>query len=384
MAVDSKNSLKVKARDRATAGPGKALAPPSHANAKKRTLSKKPSVDISRSTQDVGEIEKRSGLSFEPEAGSGNAYNDAVFDVWDEHEFNPQDFEVRIPIDSLESRVGYSSLFRQMHDAFVRTVAFYRSPSGGSLSIDEARKAAFHACESKGEAKKIFDTLMSLPVESLNFVDLMELHGQAPRVAERFWERVKREARKEFESGHLAANISFPVGYMKGVWNIARYIGVRESFIADWQPKGGIEVSLIDMLTQAYFQWQYWLEETVKRSQTREREEHPDYSEWKTRRIKMNEKMGFVEGGYWLRPTVTEEQALDQAIQIADRWNRIFMRTLRQLRDLRRYSPVTINNPNQVNIASEGGKQVNIGNVDGPGTTSDFEPPVYPKSSAAQ
>mgnify|MGYP001157990842 FL=1 len=206
---------------------------------------------------------------------------------------------------------------------------------------------------------------MSLPVESLHFVDLMELHSQAPRVAERFWERVKREARREFESGHLAANISFPVGYMKGVWNIARYIGVRESFIADWNPTGGIEISLIDMLAQSYFQWQYWLEQTVKRSQTREREEHPDYSEWKTRRIKMNEKMGFVEGGCWLRPTVTEEQALDQAIQIADRWNRIFMRTLRQLRDLRRYSPVTINNPNQVNIASEGGKQVNVTSASG-------------------
>jgi hypothetical protein len=37
------------------------------------------------------------------------------------------------------------------------------------------------------------------------------------------------------------------------------------------------------------------------------------------------------------------------------------MRTLRTLRDLRRYSvPVTINNPRQVNIAADGGQQVNI------------------------
>jgi hypothetical protein len=45
---------------------------------------------------------------------------------------------------------------------------------------------------------------------------------------------------------------------------------------------------------------------------------------------------------------------------MADRFNRIFMRTLRQLRDLRRYSPVTIYNPNQVNIATDGGQQVNV------------------------
>jgi hypothetical protein len=34
---------------------------------------------------------------------------------------------------------------------------------------------------------------------------------------------------------------------------------------------------------------------------------------------------------------------------------------LRQMRDLRRYSvPVTINNPKQVNIAADGGQQVNV------------------------
>ena len=37
------------------------------------------------------------------------------------------------------------------------------------------------------------------------------------------------------------------------------------------------------------------------------------------------------------------------------------MRTLRNMRDLRRYSvPVTINNPQQVNIAADGGQQVNV------------------------
>jgi hypothetical protein len=39
----------------------------------------------------------------------------------------------------------------------------------------------------------------------------------------------------------------------------------------------------------------------------------------------------------------------------------MFLRTLRQMRDLRRYQmPVTINNPKQVNIAADGGQQVNV------------------------
>ena len=65
--------------------------------------------------------------------------------------------------------------------------------------------------------------------------------------------------------------------------------------------------------------------------------------------------------GWWDIPYVHEQDAVEHAAQMADRWNRIYMRTLRNLRDLRRYRvPVTINNPQQVNIASDGGKQVNL------------------------
>lgn len=302
-----------------------------------------------------GESEIKAAME---EAESDTTY-DPIFEAWDEREFSPQDFMIDVPVDSLESAVGYSSLFRQMHGAFIQRVAFHKSPGGGSLSTKEARAAAFHACDDKEEAKKIFRSMMELPLENLNFVDLLELHSFAPRVAERFWERAKREGRKEFESGHLAANITFPVGYMKGLWNIARYIGVRESFIDDWNPHGGIEVAMVDMLAQSYFQWQFWLEQTVKRSETRETETHPDYARWLAQREREFKHNGWIDG-YWNRPYVSEQQAIEHAVQMADRFNRIFMRTLRQLRDLRRYSPVTINNPNQVNIASDGGQQINV------------------------
>ncbi len=284
-----------------------------------------------------------------------------LFKQADSEEFIPQDFETYVAVDSLESAVGYSSLIRQMQRAYLRNVAYYRSAAGGCLPIVEARKLSFHSCANEEEALKVFDSLMSLPLESLNFVDLAQLQTISPRSAEWFWERAKQEGRSEFESGHLAANITFPVGYMKGLWNIARYLGVRESFIDDWQPKGGIEVALIDMMAQSYFQWQYWLEQTVRRSETIERIEEPEYSKWIAQRKLDYKANGWTEGD-WSRPYVSEQQAIEHAVQMADRWNRIFMRTLRQLRDLRRYSPVTINNPNQVNIASDGGQQVNVSN----------------------
>lgn len=326
---------------------------------KRRPRSSKASPGSDASTKSrTDEMSGRNGKSNEsaPEVAEAS---DRLFDIWDAKEFEPTDLTIDVNIDSLESAVGYSSLFRQMHQAFIRTVAYHRSPIGGSLSIEEARKRAFHACTDEGEAKERFSELMGLPLERLNFVDLMELQSFSPRVAERFWEHAKREGRKEFESGHLAANITFPVGYMKQVWNIARYIGVRESFVDDWNPQGGIEVSLIDMLAQSYFQWQFWLEQTNKRSQTKEREQHPEYARWMAQRKEEYRINGWTDG-HWFRPFVTEQQAVEHAVQMADRWNRIFMRTLRQLRDLRRYSPVTINNPNQVNIAADGGQQINV------------------------
>jgi hypothetical protein len=289
---------------------------------------------------------------------SSDQFFDEVFESWDENGGPPtQDLFVDVSISSLESAVGYSSLFRQMHRAFIRRIAFYKTPGGGSLSTEEARKAAFHACRNEDAAKEC--ELMRLPLENLNFVELMELQEYAPRAAEWFWERCKLEGLKEFESGHLAANITFPVGHMTGLWNIARYLGLRESFVYEWKPRGGIEIALIDMLAQTFFQWQYWLEQTVKRSQTREHEEHPDYSRWKAQRIR-EDKFHGVEPGYWFRPRVSEQEAIEHAVQMADRWNRMFMRTLRQLRDLRRYAPVTIHNPAQVNIAGDGGQQVNL------------------------
>jgi hypothetical protein len=54
------------------------------------------------------------------------------------------------------------------------------------------------------------------------------------------------------------------------------------------------------------------------------------------------------------------EACIEHTMQMMDRYNRLFLRTLRLLRVLRWYStPITINNPGQVNIAVDGGKQLN-------------------------
>jgi hypothetical protein len=270
------------------------------------------------------------------------------------------DHEVEVAIDSLEARIGYGSLIREFEHAYIERVAFFRSEMGGSLSLEEARANAYHACKDEEEARRIYDKLMRYPLDIINFTDLYEMWPVAPRLAESIWEKMKAEAGDKFESGHLATEAMYPVHYMRSAWHVATYLGLRESFIAEWQPRGGIELSLIDMLAQAFLQYQHWMKESVLRTETRSRELHPEYAEWQKWKHPKEEVGGYLHG-YWHIPLVTEQAAAEHAAQMADRWNRIYMRTLRNMRDLRRYSvPVTINNPQQVNIASDGGQQVNV------------------------
>jgi hypothetical protein len=276
-----------------------------------------------------------------------------------------KDHEVGVDVDSLEARVGYGSLLRELQHAYIERVAFYRSKMGGALGLEEARAAAYHDCKDEKEAKEIYDKMMSLPLDSLDFVDLAEMWPVAPHLAEEIWERLKFEAGQKFESGHTATEAMYPVHYMRTAWNVASYLGLRESFISEWQPRGGIELSLIDMLAQAFLMYQHWMKQSVLRTETRERLVHPEYERWQNHRDpKTREKSGFLDG-YWFRPFIHEQAAVEHAAQMADRWNRIYMRTLRNMRDLRRYSvPVTINNPQQVNIAADGGQQVNVKSKD--------------------
>ena len=267
--------------------------------------------------------------------------------------------------DSLESFIGYNSLLRVMSKYFGSRVAFYRSAAGGSLSLEEARKEVYRENLTDKEATELLDSLMRMPTEQINFHHLLELNENSPRTAQNLWEMIKREAKNEFETGHRAATAFEPADYMTDAWNRASYLGLRESLIEEWQPKGGIELTMIDAVAQAWLQLQFWTTESVKRAKTQPRRENPQFDEWKKWNKEANPKQ-WSEVGHWDVPLVTEQNAIEHAAQMADRWQRMYFRAIRNLRDWRRYTPqVTINNPNQVNIAAEGGQQINVSNNEG-------------------
>jgi hypothetical protein len=274
-------------------------------------------------------------------------------------DFNFERRTVEVYSDSIESALSYNSLVRVMNKYFHQQYSYYRSEAGGALSPEAARKAVYRQKITDDEAIELFDILMSKSTDQINFWHLMELYDNSPRMAQNMWEMIKREAAQEFETGHRAASAFEPADYMTDAWNRASYLGIRESFCDEWQPNGGIELSMIDAIAQAWLQLQYWTEQSVKRARTRPREENSQFNQWKERNRLASPKQW--DNGFWDIPTVSEQAAIEHAAQMADRWQRMYFRAIRNLRDWRRYTPqVTINNPQQVNIATDGGQQINL------------------------
>ena len=107
-------------------------------------------------------------------------------------------------------------------------------------------------------------------------------------------------------------------------WHRAQFLALREELAADWRPRSGIERQLIDTMAQAgYLSLHMLTVRTNLESCTNDR------------RYKEEAKRG--------PPRQSDADALDQAAAMMDRYNQIFLRSLRALSDMRRHnSPVIV------------------------------------------
>jgi len=201
------------------------------------------------------------------------------------------------------------------------------------------------------EAENFYKLLTSRSVKSISWLEIDRLFRYDPDAAQQFWEDLKEQADLDFKSGHFAAQIFEGADWQQDPWKRAHFIAIRDSFIEQFKPQGGIDYSMIDMLAVTFALWMHWTETHMHRATTEARD------------VISKTEREYIEKyqGEWLPPRVRDQEAIDHAAQMADRWRRAYQATLRQMRDWRRYStPVTINNPRQVNIAAEGGQQVNM------------------------
>ena len=162
---------------------------------------------------------------------------------------------------------------------------------------------------------------------------LMELDPEAGWAV---WERVKAEASDELASGHRAA---VAICWDDAPWQRARFLAIRQAFVDEWQPRGGIELTLIDQMAQAHSLYLDW----VERAHVQASLEASSLD----RQISQN--------GRWKPRQISAAESLDQSAQMAERWQKLFVRALRALRDMRRHAPPV--------VLAGAGSQVNLGVV---------------------
>jgi hypothetical protein len=175
---------------------------------------------------------------------------------------------------------------------------------------------------------------LTQPTDQVSWGSLASLSEADPEAAWAIWERVKAEAADELASGHRAA---VAICWDDSPWQRAQFLAVRQAFMDEWQPRGGIELTLIDQMAQAHSLYLHWIERA-----------HVQASLEGTK-----QKRDLGRNGRWEPRTLGAAEALDQSAQMAERWQKLFVRALRALRDLRRHAPPV--------VLAGPGSQVNVG-----------------------
>jgi hypothetical protein len=218
--------------------------------------------------------------------------------------------------------------------SFIGAIEFYKAEHGGRRSHDDAVKEALQNCEWRR------GYVAALLPQEVTWADLAAVADVDTDHALELWARLRVAADDELECGKRGAKVA---GENGEPYALAQYLGIRDAFADQWQPQGGIESAMIDMLTMAFSLQMHWAKvahERVSRTHDEQREPTKRY-----------------ESSGWKSPYQSEADAVDQAHRLADGYNRQFLRVRRQLRDLRRYSPVIIQSAQQVNVGSQ---QLNV------------------------
>jgi hypothetical protein len=222
------------------------------------------------------------------------------------------------------------SLARELARAYDELIASYRR----SWGIDAA-EAIEKAHTPRDRALEMAQTD---PPDQLSWHTLSMVMEHDPGAGLAAWERIKDAARRELRSGHRTAQ---SLEWGGTPWDRARFVAIHDALREDWQPRGGIESVMVDLLAQNLNVYLRWTERLTMSAESQCRSED----------VKLKQE------GYWMPPRVSEANWLRWCADQAEAAHRRFLATLKTLQELRRLPGVTITTAAQVNI---GQQQVNL------------------------
>jgi hypothetical protein len=230
-----------------------------------------------------------------------------------------------------QEQMEQKTIARECAASFGRALEWYRTHF--KMTTDEAMARISENAEDYAQQ------ILRCPPDEIAWHDLDHVGRLDPPKGLELWEEIKAQALEELRSGHRSAKALQPVA--NAPWQRAQFLALRHELAEEWQPRNGIERQLIDTMAMAQSSYFEWLTTLACR----------------TSRDSVSLKK-LDEEAPWMPPRMSDAAAVEQAAAMMDRFNKIFLRSLRALRDLRRYNrPVIVQNAGQVNV---GGQQVNV------------------------
>ncbi|HEV7376816.1 MAG TPA: hypothetical protein VGN95_19025 [Pyrinomonadaceae bacterium] len=222
-------------------------------------------------------------------------------------------------------------LLRIFREQWRNQIKYQMSERGGGLSLENACLVVDAEYGPKPTPDERLQELLNTSMENVSFDQLMRMYIADSEKAERYFGMVKNEAQREFATGHLAAKAFEPARWMSTVWHRAQFLAVRDSFISEYLPDGGIEFSLVDMLVQCYFMQQYWMEQTVERTQTDPRRESYEFAKWQEYKKHQVKAYQWDNPTHWEIPYASQLECIENAARMVALFSTLYQKTLRQL-----------------------------------------------------
>ena len=201
-----------------------------------------------------------------------------------------------------------SMLARELARGFGEKVEEFRKYC--NLSPQEARQYAAQ------NSPQSIDRILKSPPDELRWCDLDVLARKDPALVHERWETIKQAASDEIHSGYRAAQTVEDGG---GPLERARFLTVRAELMGDWQPRNATEQMLVDQLAQLQILSWRWLEAFTTWTN------HARIAPRKAKKGESYETM-----------RVWESEALERAGRKVELLQRMYLRTLKALQDLRR------------------------------------------------
>jgi hypothetical protein len=186
--------------------------------------------------------------------------------------------------------------------------------------------------------------LASGPATEVRWRDLVQLvySGQGEE-AKRRWQHLLQITEDEFICGDRAASILEATGEAPA--ERARFLTIRRRLIEEWNPSPGTEEILVDQIAQFQTLFERWIRVHVEKMSAGDPFE-----------AQVGTDRGRHLGQFYA--TVGGLEAMQEALNMADRLQKAMLRTIRALKDLRKSSQqVVIQSAGQVNLGSQ---QVNL------------------------